>query len=410
MLARLKGFEKLTNVDVALQSFLGKLRPERLGSEQIPIKTALGRVTAEDIRAKYNLPPFDRSAVDGYALRAKDTFGVSAFNTKTFKLTSDKVRENEAKELWTGNPIPEGADAVVMLEYTQKSEDKIKVEKAVTPGKNVSERGEDVAEADVAIESGTRLNPHHLGLLAALGETHVEVVRKPKVAILATGSELVELGQKLESGKIVETNRLVFSSMCKELGAETLDLGVAKDDQKEISAKIKEGLEEADAVITTGGTSVGYPDLVPLAVNQLGKPGIVIHGVAIRPGMPTALAILKGKPVFVLSGNPVAATVGFEVFALPTLLKLLGIKEARPAVEAKLTRRVAGVLGRRVFLRVRVLEKDGGFVAEPVRVTGSGVLTTMTKANGYVIIPENREGVEEGESVMVHLFSSIVRE
>jgi molybdopterin molybdotransferase len=410
MLARLKGFEKLTNVDDALQSFLRKLKPERLDSEQIPINEALGRVTAEDVRARYDLPPFDRSAVDGYALRAKDTFGVSAFNTKSFKLTKNKVRENEARTIWTGNPIPEGADAVVMLEYTRKFEDKIEVEKAVTPGRNVSERGEDVAEGDVAIESGTRLNPHHLGLLAALGETYVKVVRKPKVAILATGSELVELGQKLKPGKIVETNRLVFSSMCMELGAEPLTLGLAKDDLKEISAKIKEGLEKADAIITTGGTSVGYPDLVPLAVNKIGKPGVVIHGVAIRPGMPTALAILKGKPVFVLSGNPVAATVGFEVFALPTLLKLLGIKEARPAVEAKLTRRVAGALGRRVFLRVRVLEKNGEFFAEPVRVTGSGVLTTMTKANGYVIIPENREGVEEGESVRVHLFSSIVRE
>jgi len=409
-LARLKGFEKLTNVDDALQSFFRQLEPKTLDSERIPINEALGRVTAEDIRAKYDLPPFDRSAVDGYALRAKDTFGVSAFKTKTFKLTSGKVRENEAKELWTGNPIPEGADAVVMLEYTRKSEDKIDVEKSVTPGRNVSKRGEDVAEGDVAIKPRTRLNPHHLGLLAALGETHVSVILKPKVAILATGNELVELGNKLEPGKIVETNRLVFSNMCKELGAEALDLGLAKDDLKEISVKIREGLEQADAVITTGGTSVGYPDLVPLAVNQLGKPGVVIHGVAIRPGMPTALAILEGKPVFVLSGNPVAATVGFELFARPTLLKLLGIKEARPAVEAKLTRRVAGVLGRRVFLRVRVLERNGGFFAEPVRVTGSGVLTTMTKANGYVIIPENREGVEDGESVRVHLFSSIMGE
>ncbi|HDQ06676.1 MAG TPA: molybdopterin molybdenumtransferase MoeA [Candidatus Bathyarchaeota archaeon] len=409
-MARLKGFEKLTNVDDALQSFFRQLEPKTLDSERIPINEALGRVTAEDIRAKYDLPPFDRSAVDGYALRAKDTFGVSAFKTKTFKLTSGKVRENEAKELWTGNPIPEGADAVVMLEYTRKSEDKIDVEKSVTPGRNVSKRGEDVAEGDVAIKPRTRLNPHHLGLLAALGETHVSVILKPKVAILATGNELVELGNKLEPGKIVETNRLVFSNMCKELGAEALDLGLAKDDLKEISVKIREGLEQADAVITTGGTSVGYPDLVPLAVNQLGKPGVVIHGVAIRPGMPTALAILEGKPVFVLSGNPVAATVGFELFARPTLLKLLGIKEARPAVEAKLTRRVAGVLGRRVFLRVRVLERNGGFFAEPVRVTGSGVLTTMTKANGYVIIPENREGVEDGESVRVHLFSSIMGE
>ena len=409
-MARLKGFTKLTDVDDALQSFLSQLKPERLGSEQVPLSEALGRVTAEDIRAKYNLPRFDRSAVDGYALQAKDTFGVSAFNPKIFKLTEGKVHENEAKELWTGKPVPEGADAVVMLEYTKKFEDKVEVGKAVTPGRNVSKMGEDVAKGNVAVEAGIRLNPHHLGLLAALGETHVPVVRKPKVAILATGNELVEMGQKLEHGKIVETNRLMFSTLCTELGAEPLNLGLAKDDLNEITAKIKEGLKQADAVITTGGTSVGYPDLVPLAVNKLGKPGIVVHGIAIRPGMPTALAILDEKPVFVLSGNPVAATVGFEAFARPTLLKLLGIDEARLAVEAKLTRRVAGVLGRRVFLRVRVFEKDGGFFAEPVRVTGSGVITTMTKANGYVIIPENREGVEEGESVRVHLFSSIMRE
>ncbi len=409
-MVRLKGFEKLTNVDDALQSFLRQLKPERLDSEQIPIHAALGRVTAKDIRAKYNLPPFDRSAVDGYALRAKDTFGVSAFNPKTFKLTKNQVRENEAKELWTGNPVPKGADAVVMLEYTKKFEDKIELAAAVTPGRNVSKMGEDVTEGNVAITAATRLNPHHLGLLAALGETHVNVVRKPKVAILATGSELVELGHKLEPGKIVETNRLVFSSMCMELGAEPLNLGMVKDDLEVITSKIQEGLEQAEVVLTTGGTSVGYPDLVPLAVKQIGKPGIIVHGIAIRPGMPTALAILKGKPVFVLSGNPVAATVGFEVFTRPTLLRLLGINEARPAIEAKLTRRVAAALGRRVFLRVRVFERNGGFFAEPVRVTGSGVLTTMTKANGYVIIPENREGIEEGESVRVHLFSSIVRE
>jgi molybdopterin molybdotransferase len=196
--------------------------------------------------------------------------------------------------------------------------------------------------------------------------------------------------------------------MCIELGAEPRELGIVKDELKEITAKIKEGLDGADVIITTGGTSVGYPDLVPAAVNQLGKAGVIVHGVAMRPGMPTALAILKGKPVFILSGNPVAATIGFEVFVRPLLLRLLGIKkENRPAIRARLTRRVAAALGRRVFLRVRVIERNGGFFAEPVRVKGSGVLTTMTKANGYVIIPENREGLEEGESVNVHLFYSI---
>ncbi|UCC58020.1 MAG: molybdopterin molybdotransferase MoeA [Candidatus Bathyarchaeum sp.] len=407
-MARLKGFQKLTNIDTALSSFLEQLKPERLDSERIPIHAAQGRVTAEETRAQYHLPPFDRSAVDGYALRAKDTFGVTAFNPKILKLTENKVRENEAREIWTGNPVPEGADAIVMLEYTKKLEDKIEVGTAVTPGENVSKRGEDVTKGDVAIKAQTRLNPHHLGLLAALSETHVDVVRKPKVAILSTGNELVELGQKLEHGQIVETNQLIFSSMCRELGAEPRELGITKDNLKEITAKIKEGLDSADAIITTGGTSVGYPDLVPTAINQLGKPGVIVHGVAMRPGMPTALAILKCKPIFILSGNPVAATIGFEVFVRPLLLRLQGIKkEPRPAIQAKLTRRVAAALGRRVFLRVRVFERDGSYFAEPVRVKGSGVLTTMTKANGYVIIPENREGLEDGETVMVHLFYSI---
>jgi molybdopterin molybdotransferase len=409
-LARLKGFEKLTNVDDALDLFLRQLKPEPVGYERIPIHDALGRVTAEEIKAKYNLPLFDRSAVDGYALKAKDTFGVTAFKPKIFKLTENKVGENEAKELWTGNPIPEGADAVVMLEYTKKGAGTIEVATSVTPGRNVSNMGEDVLKGNVAMNAGTRMNPHHLGLLAALGETDVCVFKKPKVAILATGNELVELGSKLEYGKIVETNRLVFSSLCTELGAEPLNLGLAKDNLEEIVSKIQQGLKQADVVITTGGTSVGYPDFVPLAVNKIGKPSVVVHGVAIRPGMPTALGILEGKPVFVLSGNPVAATVGFEAFARPTLLRMLGVNEARPSVDAKLTRRVAGALGRKVFLRVRVFEKEDKLFAEPVRVTGSGVLTTMTKANGYVIIPENREGIDEGETVRVQLFSSIVRE
>jgi len=161
-------------------------------------------------------------------------------------------------------------------------------------------------------------------------------------------------------------------------------------------------------VITTGGTSVGYPDLVPAAVNHIGTPGVVVHGIAMRPGMPTALAVLQGKPVFILSGNPVAAMIGFEVFARPLILRLLGIEsEPRPALKAKLTRKVASALGRRVFLRVTVSERDGEFFAESLRIKGAGVLSTMTKANGYVIIPENREGLEEGESVIVHLFDKI---
>nr|NIR87948.1 molybdopterin molybdotransferase MoeA [Candidatus Bathyarchaeota archaeon] len=359
--------------------------------------------------AKTDLPPFDRSAVDGYAVRAEDTFEASQFSSKVLKVTEgNRIGEKEAKTVWTGNILPKGADAVVMLEHTKRVQDRIEVWTPVTPNQNVSKKGEDARKGKVAIQAGTRLQPHHLGLAAALGATHVSVVKKPKVAVLSTGDELVEPSRKSKPNQIVDVNRLILSCMCLELGAEPLDLGIARDDVNEIRVKVEEGVKRADVTITTGGTSVGYADLVPTAVNQIGTPGVVVHGMAMRPGMPTALAILHGKPVIILSGNPVAAMIGFEVFARPIILRLMGVKrESRPVVKAKVTRRVAAALGRRVFLRVRTFEREGDFFADPVRVKGAGVLSTMTKANGYVIVPESREGLEEGELVMVHLFDKI---
>jgi len=406
---RLKGFEKLTGVDEALSTFLKQLKLERLGPIQIPLREALRRVSAEDFVAKIDLPPFDRSAVDGYAVRAEDTFEASQFSPKALKVTEgDRIGKKDTRPLWTGNPLPKGADAVVMLEHTKRVQDRIEVWTPVTPGKNVSKRGEDVQRGQVAVEAGTRLQSHHLGLLAALGATRVSVVEKPKVAVLSTGDELVEPSRKSKPNQIVDVNRLILSCMCLELGAEPLDLGIARDNVNEIRVKVEEGVKRADVTITTGGTSVGYADLVPAAVNQIGKPGVVAHGIAMRPGMPTALAILHGKPILILSGNPVAAMIGFEVFARPILFRLLGVKsEPRPVVKARITRRVAAALGRRVFLRVHTFERDGEFFADPVRVKGAGVLSTMTKANGYVVVPESREGLEEGELVTVHLFDKV---
>jgi len=362
--------------------------------------------------ADYDLPPMDRSAVDGYAVRAQDTFDASQSSPKILKLTQNgRVGRDEAVQIWTGNTLPRGADAVIMLEYTKLLQDQIEVWVPVTPGENVSKKGEDVRKGEAAIKAGTRLKPHHIGLLAALQATHVKVMKKPEVAILSTGSELVEVGYKPKPNQVVDVNRLVLSSMCLEIGAEPLDLGIAKDNIEEIKEKIRVGIEKADAIITTGGTSVGYADLVPKAVNQMGTPGVVVHGVAMRPGMPTALAVLHEKPIFILSGNPVAAMIGFEVFVRPVLLKLLGVEnEPRPMVRAKLTRRVPSALGRRVFLRVRVFEREGEFFAEPVRIRGSGLLTTMTEANGYVIIPEEREGLNDNESVLVYLLDHLGRE
>jgi molybdenum cofactor synthesis domain-containing protein len=410
---RLKGFEKLMGVDEALSTFQKQLKLERLASIQIPVHAALGRVTAEDFVAKTDLPPFDRSAVDGFAVIAKDTFEASQFSPKIFNITeNDRIVRKETRAyacaVWTGGPLPKRADAVVMLEHTKKIEDQIEVWTPVTPGENVSRKGEDIQRGAVALEAGTRLQPHHLGLVAALGATHVSVIEKPKVAVISTGNELVELSYKPKPNQIVDVNRLILSGMCLELGAEPLDLGNAKDDVNEIRGKVEEGVKVADMTVTTGGTSVGYADFVPTAISQSGTPGVLVHGIAMRPGMPTALAILRGRPVLALPGNPVAAVIGFEVFARPILLRLLGIRsEPRPVIEAKTTRKIAAALGRRVFLRVYAFEKDGKFFAEPVRVKGAGVLSTLTKANGYVVVPESREGLDKGEAVTVHLFDKI---
>jgi molybdopterin molybdotransferase len=379
----------------------------------IPLTEAYNRVLAEDIIAKEDLPRFDRSAVDGYAVRADDTVGASQTKPLLFRLTEgDELADTahrEGKQVWTGNPIPKGANAVIMVENTKKLESKIEVWTQAAPHDNISRKGEDIKKDEIAVQAGTRLKPYHLALIGALGNNEIKVVEKPKIAILATGNELAKVGEERDEKQIYESNRVMITGMCCELDAEPLDLGLAKDNIDEIGEAITVGLKIADAVITTGGTSVGGLDLVPDAVNKIGKPGIIIHGVAMRPGMPTALAALENKPVVVLSGNPVAAITGFEVFARPLICKLLGMKkeESRPLVKAKMTKKITTALGRKSFVRVRVIQKNDELAAEPVSAKGSGNLTTMTHANGYVMVPENREGLTQGETVTVHLFGEV---
>ena len=409
-MVRLKGFQKLTLKDDALRTWLDVLQVKKCRDETVPLDEALDRVLARDLIAEDDLPRFDKSAVDGYALRAEDTTGASQFKPVTFHLTeSEAVDSKQAKQIWTGNPVPTGADAVVMIENTKRSDEKLEVWVQLARGGNVSKKGEDVKKGENIMKAGTRLKPYHLALLAAMGNSEVKVVEKPRIAIIATGNELAEAGSKPAENQIFESNRIMLFAMCRELGAEPVDLGIAKDDADEIAEKLKIGLRNCDAVITSGGTSVGGLDLVPDVVNNLGKPGVVVHGVALRPAMPTALAVLEGKPVIILSGNPVAAIIGFEVFARPLICKMLGMsrEEPRPLVKAVMTRKVATALGRKTFVRVRVTQKNGEFFAEPVSARGSGAISTMTRGNGFVVVPENREGVTEGELVIVQMFGNL---
>jgi molybdopterin molybdotransferase len=409
-LVRLKGFQKLTSVDNALQKFFAAVEFKQPKTVAVPLNCALNRVLAENVVAKVDVPRFNRSAVDGYAVNAGQTVGATQFKPKVFQLTNtSRIDVGRAKQVWTGNPIPGGADAVVMLEDTKLVKDRVDVWSQLTPSENVSKRGEDIRKGDVAAEVGTRLKPQHLGLIAALGMSKVKVFDKPKIAVLATGNELVELGNRLEGSQIFDTNKLVLSALCSDLGAEPLDMGIARDDVDEISERLRIGLEKSDVIITSGGTSVGGSDFVPDAVNRVAKPGVIVHGVAMRPAMPTALAAANGKPILILPGNPVAAIIGFEVFARPLICRMLGMKRVEPrlTVEAKMTRGIATALGRRNFVRVRVFRHDDGLLAEPISARGSGMISTMTKANGFVIVPENREGLEEKEPVSVQLFDIV---
>jgi molybdopterin molybdotransferase len=389
--------------------FLEACPLKKLKAVSIHLDSALDRVSAENIIAKEDLPRVDRSAVDGYAVKAEDTVGASQFKPKTLTIADgEEISAKQGKQVWTGNSLPKGANAVIMLENTKRRGAEVEVWTPLTPNENVSKKGEDIKRGEIAVKAGIRLKPQHLGLIAALGMTEIRVFEKPKIAILATGNELQEIGNRLQEGQVFDVNRHVVSALCQELGAEPLDLGISGDDAEEITKKLRAGLS-ADVIITTGGTSVGAPDVVPEAVAMMGKPGIVVHGIAMRPAMPTALAIVDEKPIVILSGNPVAAMIGFEVFARPLICRMLGLehKETRPSVEAELTKKVSTALGRRNFVRVRVFQEKSEFFAEPVSARGSGLISTMTRSNGYVIVPENREGLAQGETVLVHLFDSI---
>ena len=347
---KLKGFQKLTFTDQALQTWLETLRIGKPKVEQVALQDALGRVLAEDIIAEESLPRFDKSAMDGYALSSADSVGASQSKPAGFLLTdSQEIGPKQAKPIWTGNPIPKGADAVVILENTEKEEGNLEVWVDFCQAKTLPKLGKTSKKALSSQRLGHRLNPYHIGLAAALGFQPTTSCRETQNRHSRHRKRIGRPGAKLSGSLIYDSNKIMISGVCRELGAETTDYGIAKDNLGEIAEKIREALKTQDAVITTGGTSVGGFDLVPDAVNKLGKPGVVVHGVALRPAMPTALSMLEGKPVLILSGNPVAAIVGFEVFGRPMVCRLLGMvdSEPRPMLKAVLRRRVSSALGQK---------------------------------------------------------------
>jgi molybdenum cofactor synthesis domain-containing protein len=396
----MKLFRTLISVDEALRTVLAYAKRTEL--EEIGFADALSRVLAEDVHSPVDSPPFDRAAMDGYAIRGEDSFGASPNKALRLRILNKRVEigARECFPIQTGMPMPKGSNAVVMLEYTKERGSDLELFRPVTPGKNVSFIGEDVKKGDVVLKEGRVLRAHDLGMLASIFKSTVPVYKRAKLGIISTGDELLDPSVAGGNG-IADVNSYMLAALTKKI-ADPRRIGIVRDDYDSIKTAISSGLDDCDGLLTTGGSSVGKRDFLADAVSDLGE--IKFHGVAIRPGEPTGFGIINNKPVFVLPGYPVAAIAAFEMLVRPFLYAMHGVKEERAKIFAIASKKIPSAVGRTDFVRVKRICSEDECYVEPIRVSGSGILSSMTKSNGFVLIEENKEGIEEGERVAVVLY------
>ena len=384
-----------------------------MGKETIPLIRSLKRIIASDIVSNVNIPRADRAAMDGYAVIAEDTFGSSENNPAILKVMG-KIGIGEIPMIMggfgkaigvaTGSNMPKKTDAVVMIEYTKEERNHLHIVRPVVPGQNVSKIGEDVKKGQVVVKKGTQTTPQDIGIIAALGCTNVKVMKKPRVAVISTGDELIDLGKTQKGAKIYDVNRHMTIASIIKLGGEPYDLGIVTDNYERIKKMLKKAIAKAEIVIISAGTSVGEKDNVPAVLRSLSGKNDLIHGVSLRPGYPTGLIVIDGKPIVSLPGYPVSNAIAFRVFVRPLIAFLLETDETfECTVKAKLSRRVANTSGLRTFVRVRLFMSQNKWIAEPIMASGAGTISSLTGANGLLIIPENKEGIDEGEEVEVRL-------
>lgn len=381
-----------------------------LGVESIPLFKAVGRVLADDIAAPWDMPRWDNSAMDGFAVRTEDTRLPARLTVNGYipagGWPEEPLLPGCAIKIMTGAPIPEGCDAVVPIEETEEDETAVFIRGKVVKGKHIRFRAEDVKAGEVILVSGIVLRPAEISMLASCGMASVNVYRRPRVAILSTGDELVEPGEPLGPGKIVDSNSLALAAAVKEIGAEPILLGIARDNKESLQKKLSEGLR-ADALITSAGVSVGDRDLVREVLQEMGLERL-FWNVNIKPGRPTAFGLKAGKPVFSLPGNPVSSMMTFEAFVRPALLKMMGHKQViKPYVKAVLQEAANKKPGRLQFLRVRVTREGQGLLASSSGDQNTGILKTLIRANGIAVLPAERGRIEAGEEVDVHLLGPV---
>ena len=395
------GFKQRTRVEEALAALRDVVDPHGR-VEHVSLEEADERTLATTLAAPASVPSAPEAAMDGFAVRASDTFGASDRSPELLRAvdtepTEGDVGPEEAIQVHTGSALPEGADAVVMVEQTETIGDEVEIFDAVAEGENVAPAGEDVEAGQELYQPGAVLRPSDLGLLKSVGFTEVPVFEKPEVTVIPTGEELVQANPG--PGETIETNGLTVARFVERWGGEAVEHDVVDDDEADLKAAIRSGLE-GDLVVTSGGSSVGQRDLLPEVLEAMGD--IVVHGVALKPGHPFGFAVVEDTPVLMLPGYPVASIINAVQFLRPAVKRSMHAPlPPHPTTEARLTRKIASEPGIRTFARVRLDEEDGEATATPTRVSGSGVLSSVALADGWVVVDEAAEGIDAGERVAV---------
>lgn len=406
----------LIPVSEARELLLKQLTAIKVQTETVTLANALDRVLAEPVNSQEILPPHPRAVMDGFAVIGSDTFGASesmpAYLEITGSVAMGEMPQGEVEKgccfkIATGGFLPKGADAVVMFEHTVAVDDSlIEIVKGVGSGTNIIQRGDDINRGDEALPAGKRLRPQDLGLLAAIGHDSVLVTNRIKVGILSTGDEIVEHTTNPEPGQIRDINSIALSGLVKRAHATPVNYGIISDEKAVFYNKMEQAVEENDLVIFSGGSSVGVRDLGEQIVEALGPPGILVHGVALKPGKPVLIGMSGSVPVFGLPGHPVSAMVCFEKFVQPAIeaLEKFTKEVARaPVISARLTRNINSAPGRLDVVRVRLLQQGDSILAEPI-LGRSGSISTLSRANGYFLIDEQSQGVTKDSSVEVFIY------
>jgi len=412
------GRNELIAVEQALHLMLHSSALKTSDEIDISIEEAYRFILSRDICSPENLPHFAKSTVDGYAVKSSDTFGATEGFPSYLKIIDEvlmgevplfRITKGEAAKIATGGMLPEGTDAVVMLEHTQLiDETTIEVVKPVSPGGHVIQIGEDVKKGERILEKGTRLKPQDIGALAGLGITDITVFRKPIVSVIGTGDEIVPPEKPLAPGQVRDINSYTLSGLIQEAGGTALKRGIIKDDYSSIRGIMEECLKDSHMVLITGGSSVGSKDLTENVINDCGKPGVLFHGLSLKPGKPTIGGIVDGVPVFGLPGHPAAIVICYKLIVQPVLYRIAGLcanknPEIKKNVRARISKNISSSPGREEHIGVTLEEREGEIWAIPL-LGKSGLITTLSKADGTAVIPLNKLGVHKGELVEVRFF------